>query len=254
MATGQRAKMLDAIEQAVTIGYRVAASKMGFFKRGEGYTPPEKDGEPVDDFTPVPQDVAAGEFWELPEGLDFEAFDPGYPGADFGEFTKSVTRSMAAGLGVSYPEFGNDFSSVSYSAGQIGVHSDMALWSDLQQFWIDAFEEPNFIAWLPMAITAGLLKLPMAKLAKFQRVKFQPPRRKHIDPFKTHKAQSIALGDMSRDPYDIAAENGVDFEDVVEGFARAKALLEKHNLRVPESWGASVELSEAESAALVADD
>jgi len=255
MATGQRAKMLDAIETAVTVGYRVAASKMGFFKPNEEYNPPkDKNGEPMEDFGTVPTAVGAGEFWELPEGLDFEQFDPGYPGADFESFTKSITRSMAAGLGVSYPEFGNDFSSVSYSAGQIGVHSDIAFWSDMQQFWIDAFEEPNFLDWLPMAITSGQLRLPMSKLVKFQRAKFQPPRRKHIDPMKTHKAQSIALGDMSRGPFDIAAENGVDFEDVVEEFKRAKALLEKEKLPIPESWGAHVELTESESAALLAAD
>lgn len=255
MATGQRAKMLDSIEKAVTIGYRVAASKMGFFKPTEDYTPPtDKDGNALDDFGEVPSDCAPGEFWELPEGLDFEAFDPGYPGADYGQFTKSITRSMAAGLGVSYPEFGNDFEGVSYSAGQIGVHSDIALWSDFQQFWIDRFEEPVFREWILMAITIGALKLPISKLDKFQRARFQPPRRKHIDPLKTHKAQSIALGDMSRSPFDVAAENSVDFEDVVKDFARAKKLLEKEDLPIPQSWGAAVELSEAEAAALVADE
>lgn len=249
MATGERAKMIDNIERAVAIGYRVAASKMGFFKRGDGYEPAidPKTGKEVGAFPDVPQDAAPGEFWELPEGLDFEAFDPGYPGATYDEYTKSITRSMAAGLGVSYPEFGNDFSNVSYSAGQIGVHSDIAMWSDFQQFWIDHFEEPVFLEWLPMAITAGVLTLPMSKLAKFQRIKFQPPRRRHIDPMKTHKAQSIALGDMSRSPFDVCAENGVDFEDVVEDFARAKTLLEKHNLPVPSGWGSHVELSAADA-------
>lgn len=255
MATGHRAKMIDSIEKAVTIGYRVAASKMGFFKPGEGYVPPsDKDGNPIDDFGEVPSDCAPGEFWELPEGLEFEQFDPGYPGTGFEEFTKSITRSMAAGLGVSYPEFGNDFSDVSYSAGQIGVHSDAALWNDFQQFWVDKFEEPVFLEWLLMAITMGALQLPIRKLAKFQNVKFQPPRRKHIDPMKTHKAQSIALGDMSRDPFEIAAENGADFEDVVKNFARAKKLLEKENLPIPQSWGAFVELTPEEGAALMADE
>ena len=255
MATGQRAKMLDAIEAAVTIGYRVAASKMGFFKPNEDYNAPaDSDGNPVDSFGGVPADCAPGEFWELPEGLDFEAFDPGYPGADFGDFTKSITRSMAAGLGVSYPEFGNDFEGVSYSAGQIGVHSDIAFWADLQQFWIDAFEEPNFVDWLPMAITSGALRLPMSKLAKFERVKFQPPSRRHIDPMKTHKAQSIALGDMSRGPFSVAAENGQDYEDVAEEFARAIALNQKLGLPIPESWGVSVELTEGENTALLSDD
>ena len=242
--TGLRAKMLDGIETAVTVGYRVAASKMGLFKRTAEYSAPtDAEGNEIDTFASVPQDCAPGEFYELPEGLEFEAFDPGYPNADFGEFKKSIVREFATGFGVSYPELGNDFSGVSYSAGQIGVQSDIAFWSDLQQFWIDAFEEPVFREWLVTAITKGVLHLPVTKLSKFQQIKFQPPRRKHIDPLKTHNAQRVALGDMSRSPYAIAAENGEDFEDIVAETRRAIDLLEEHDLPIPESWGAGMELA-----------
>jgi len=231
---GLRAKMLDGIELAVSVGYRVAAAKMGFFVKNDQYVP----GEDGDDYElETPQDVAPGEFWELPQGYDFRDFNPDYPNANYDDFVKTTIRQIASGLGVSYPELGNDYKGVSYSAGQIGVQSDIAFWSDLQQFLIETFEEPAFDDWLVMAITSGALPLPISKLEKFRRVKWQPPRRKHIDPLKTHKAQTIALGDMSRDPYDIAAENGADFEDVVENFARAKALLEEHGLPIPASWG-----------------
>jgi lambda family phage portal protein len=242
--TGLRTRMLEGITTAVTVGYRVAASKMGFFKRSEDYTPPENaNGETIDNFSgSVPTDVAPGEFWELPEGLDFAAFDPGYPNAEYDGFKKSIEREIASGLGVSYTELANDFSGVSYSAGQIGVHGDISFWQDLQQFWIDAFEEPVYREWLLMAITAGALRLPITKITKFQRVKFQPPRRKHIDPKKTADAQNIALSGMTRDIFDICAENGTDFEDVVESMSRAAELLKEHNLPVPAVWGSATVL------------
>ena len=242
--TGLRARMLDKIEEAVTIGWRMGASKMGFFKANENYSAPvDTDGKPVEMFGNVPQSTEPGEFWELPEGLDFQQFDPGYPDASFEEVKKSIIREFASGFGVSYPELGNDFSGVSYSAGQIGVQSDISFWSDLQQFWVDGFEEPVFLEWLPLAITIGALELPASKIKKFKAVKFQPPRRKHIDPLKTHNAQRVALGDMSRSIFDITAENGADFEDIVDDTRRAIELLEDNGLPIPESWAAGCEFA-----------
>ena len=223
--SGLRAKVLDGIETAVTTGYKVAASKMGFIIPGDDY---EGDEITPDD---VPTDVAPGMIDILPKGASFSDFDPGYPNADFDTFKKSIVREIAGGFGVSY------------SAGQIGVQSDIAFWADLQQFWIDAFEEPVFRVWLLMAITAGGLNLPLSKLWKFQAVKFQPPRRKHIDPLKTHNAQRVALGDMTRSPFEIAAENGEDLEDIMDDFARARQLAEDRNLPVPESWANGVALN-----------
>ncbi|HNX52340.1 MAG TPA: phage portal protein [Pontiellaceae bacterium] len=235
--TGLRARMLDGIETAVTVGYRVAASKMGFFRPGENY-----EGEEIET-ADIPSDVTPGELNLLPKGIEFQSFDAGYPNAEFDGFKKSIVREIAGGLGVSYPELGNDFGGVSYSAGQIGVHSDAALWSDLQQFWMDSFEEPNFREFLLMSITSGELQLPLSKLRKFQNVRFQPQRRKHIDPLKTHNAQRIALGDMSRSPFDIAAENGADFEDVIDETKAAIEMLKAAGLPVPESWASGKALS-----------
>lgn len=235
--TGLRTRMLDGITTAVTFGYRVAACKMGFFTRNENYQPPE-DGDDFDGA--VPQDASPGEFWELPEGLDFQDFDPGYPNAEYDDFKKSLVRELAGGLGVSYNELGNDYEGVSYSAGQIGVHADIAFWSDMQQFWVECFEDPVFRDWLLMAITTGALKLPITRLYKFQAAAFQPPRRKHIDPKKTAESQNLSLSAYSRDPFDVNAENGCDFEDTVENFARAVALLEENNLPVPPVWGNAV--------------
>ncbi len=227
---GIRANMLAQIEHAIDVGYRVGASKMGLLKRDENYDGPD---DPPD----VPEGVSPGEMWELPFGMSLETFDPGYPTADFAEFKKSVIREFASAFGISYPELGNDFQGVSYSAGQIGVQSDVAFWSDWQQFWIEGFEEPLYQKWLPRAITSGILPLPKGPLESYIAVRFQPPRRKHIDPLKIHSAQRIALGDLSRSPFDIAAENGADFEDVVEDYRRAKELLAAHGLPVPETWG-----------------
>ena len=236
--TGLRAKLLDGIETAVSVGFKVAASKMGFITTNDDY-----EGEDIQG-SDIPTDVAPGMIDILPKGASFNDFDPGYPNADFDGFKKSIVREIAGGLGVSYPELGNDFSGVSYSAGQIGVHSDAALWGDLQQFWIDISEEPIFRAWLPMSITAGILNLPLLKLLKFEHVKFQPQRRKHIDPLKTHNAQHVALGDMTRSPFEIAAENGEDLEDVFKGHARARQMATDLGLPVPASWGAGADLSQ----------
>ena len=236
--SGLRAKMLEGIETAIMAGYRVAASKMGFLTPGVDY-----EGEDLE-AGDVPTDVAPGMIDLLPKGVSFSSFDPSYPNADYDTIKSSIIRELACGFGVSYPELANDFGGVSYSAGQIGVHSDAALWADLQEFIIEDFEEPVFRDFLLMAMTTGALNLPLSKLWKFQAAKFQPPRRKHIDPLKTHNAQRIALGDMSRSIYDVTAENGADFDDVVEETMRAVEILKASGLRIPESWGAGRDLSQ----------
>jgi lambda family phage portal protein len=233
--SGLRTKMLESLEHAVTVNYRIAAAKMGFFKKTENYQPGENE-----DQIETPQEVAPGEFWELPEGMEFQNFDPSPPTGDFAVFKASIIREIASGFGISYPELANDFGGVSYSAGQIGVHSDTAFYADLQQYLIDYSAIPAFRDFLLFGLTTRAIPLPLTKLEKYQAAKFQPPRRKHIDPLKTHNAQSRALGDMSRGPFDVSAENGVDFEDVVEEFVRARQLLEAQNFPMPASWGGSL--------------
>jgi capsid protein len=107
-------KQLNGYLEAELVASRTSASKMGFFTSpdGEGFT---GDGE-----AQVGNDrnmnVEAGSFVQLPNGVDFKAFDPNHPTSQFESFIKSVLRQIASGLNIPYNELANDLEGVSYSS------------------------------------------------------------------------------------------------------------------------------------------
>lgn len=228
--SGLRAKLLDGLEQSILVGFRVAASKMGFFKMGDDY---EGDELTADD---VPSEVAPGQLDILPQGLEFQEFNPGYPNADYDGIKKSVVKEIASGAGISYPELGNDYAGVSYSAGQIGVQADALVWENMQSSLIEIAEEAIFLDWLDVQLIFGLLRFPLARKSKYEEHRFQPPKRRNIDPLKTAKANELNLGLYAADPYEVAANGGNDLEESLDNFARAIKEAQDRGLAVPAAW------------------
>jgi len=231
---GIRAKLLDGMEQSVLVGYRAAASKMGFLSPNEFY-----EGEDLE-AGDVPTEVAPGQIDLLPKGIDFKSFDPSYPNADFDVIKKSVTKEIAGALGVSYPELGNDYGGVSYAAGQIGVDADEKVWRDFQATLIEVVEEEIFEGWLSMQLLFGKLPFPLARKGKFLAHRFQPTKGRTIDPLKTAKTHELKLHIGGTDPYEIADAYGNDLEELLENTARAIETAEALGLTVPPAWTGGV--------------
>jgi len=227
---GIRAKLLDGMEQAVLVGYRTAASKMGFLSPDENY-----EGEDLD-AKDIPTEVAPGQLDLLPKGIKFYQFDPAYPNADYDGLKKSVTREIAGAFGISYPELGNDYQGVSYSAGQIGVQADSRVWQNFQATLIEMVEENIFIDWLEVQLIFGKLPFPLSRKNKFLAHRFQPPKGRNIDPLKTAKAHELELSIYGADPYEVAAAYGHDLDDTLENFRRAVDAAEDLDLPIPPSW------------------
>ena len=92
-------KMLDGYLEAELVASRVSASKMGFFTSSTG---DEYLGEDTTNTNNMIMNAEAGTFEQLPQGVDFKTFDPQHPSSAFTDFTKTVLRSIACSLGVSY--------------------------------------------------------------------------------------------------------------------------------------------------------
>ena len=242
--TAMRSRYLDTIETAVQVGYRVAASKMGFLKKTDNYNATEDEDDIV-----APQDCAPGEIWELPEGMDFVDWNPDYPGGNFTDLKKSILRGMSAGLGVMYNNLASDYEGVSYSAGMLGNANEKDLWMLLQEFFSESFLTPVFEDWLPLAHLHGHFNLPRGiTLDDCLLHSFTGRRWRHMDPVKTNKGHQLALGNITRSPQNCAIENDQDFESVVHDFARARDLLAENELDVPSGWGCAPQPDAAENA------
>lgn len=217
---------LKGYEEAAIINARVGAAKMGFFVTpdGTGKDLAQEDGGAF------VQEVAAGEFGVLPAGYDFRAFDPDYPHQQYGEFVKAQLRGIAAGLDVAYNNLANDLEGVNYSSIRAGVLEERDQWMALQDWFIDAFLEPVFSEWLPLALLNQAITmpngsaLPFAKLDKFRAHEWQGRRWSWVDPLKDIEAARLAVKSGVASPQQIAAQTGQDIEDVLDAIAAFEAM------------------------------
>ncbi len=222
-------KQYSAYMEAEIVAARVGASKMGFFTTPSG-SEYVGDNPAEDTFAPV-SNASAGTFEQLPEGFDFKVFDPGHPTTAFESFTKSVLRSVASGLNISYHALTNDLTSVNYSSIRQGALEDRSMFALYQQFCIDHFIDPIFKRWLEMAISSGALNLPIAKFDKFaDQVNYIPRSFSWIDPLKEMQSHILGLQNGTVTYSDISAAYGRDTEELFEQHSKEKELAEQYGI------------------------
>jgi lambda family phage portal protein len=219
-----RLQNLGGYEEAAIIASRVGASQMGFFTTPDGQATSIADGVQEGqggESTELLMDAAPGEFRSLPEGMNFTPFNPAYPASMFGEFVKANLRGIASGLGVAYHALANDLEGVSFSSIRSGTLEERDAWMVVQSWFIDAFLEPVFQEWLPMALAMGQVTLntgnalPIRSLDKFRPHKFQGRRWAWVDPLRDVQADLTAMNAGIKSPQDVAAGMGSDLEDVL---------------------------------------
>jgi lambda family phage portal protein len=251
-----RLNNLGGYEEAAVIACRVGAAKMGFFTSPDGQPP--MDGE---DAQGVPYlEADAGSFGVLPAGVDFKPFDPDYPSAMYADFVKACLRGIASGLGVAYHALANDLEGVNFSSIRSGTLEERDQWISLQEWFKDAFMEPVFDDWLASALAFGQVTLangsplPASKAEKFTGHVFQGRRWSWVDPLKDMNAKIIAIQNGLQSPQSVAAELGVDYEDVLVQIRQAQDLAGKLGVTIgaPAPVKDSPEEESAETKALAA--
>lgn len=230
-ASMKRLKMLSGYEMAELVAARVGASSMGFFVEpndsGSGAT---ADGE--DRFEPI-MEAEPGTFERLPEGVEFQKWDPDHPTAAYESYTQSVLRGAAAGLGVSYASFANDLRRSSFSSIRHGVLDERDHWRVLQTFVVEHFSGPVFSRWLKNALMfAALDGLPASKRAKFDAAVWRPRGWAWVDPKKEGDGHKEAVKGGFKSLADVAAESGRDLEETFDQLRQEKALAEQYGLNL----------------------
>lgn len=237
-APGLRARMLDKFEEAVVVGSRIAASKMGFYRPGEEYDPEDVPGE-EDNEGSLKQEAEPGMFELLPKGIDgLETFDPAYPPANLEEFHKTMARGIAAGLGANYNAVFQNFEGVNYSSLREAKLLDRDAWRTLQTFFVEHVLEPWFRQWADFqtlnndaGFNTGKHAGKVEAMLEADCYRFSGRGWQWVDPLKEVKAhkESIAAGFTS--PQRVIEEiSGDDPEDILEeiaafeGAAKAKGV------------------------------
>ena len=213
-------KQLNGYLEAELVASRTSASKMGFFTSpdGEGFT---GDAEVNND---KQMNVEAGSFVQLPNGVDFKAFDPNHPTSQFESFVKSILRQISSGLNIPYNELANDLEGVSYSSLRQSVLEAREYYKFMQKFMSEHLLEPIYLRWLEMSITNNNLNLPMTKFDKFTRVRFVGKGFSWIDPQREANANVLLLKNGLISVQDVQANYGRDAEDLYSQLQAEKNL------------------------------
>ena len=119
---------------------------------------------------------------------------------------------------------------MSFSSIRSGTLEERDRWASDQEWFIGAFMEPVYRAWLKRALLAGAIRmsngspLPAVKEDKFLAHQWQPRRWEWVDPRADMEAKVLAVKAGLMAPQDLAAAMGYDYQDVVRDIAAARKL------------------------------
>jgi len=229
-------KQLGALREAAIINARVGASKMGFFTspEGDGFAPDDLDGG-----MPV-MSAEPGTFHQLPNGVNFTAFEPQYPSNEFEAFNKVILKGIASALGVSYTALSNDLEATSYSSIRQGALDERDNYRTMQALMIDNLIRPVFQAWLTAAMEMGTIALPLARFDKFANsAQFRGRAWSWVDPQKEMTAAVMGMKNGILSIQDVASQYGKDVEELFSQIVRDRALAKQFGIEYAlEPYGA----------------
>ena len=195
-----KAKMLNGIHEAIVVGWRVAAAKMGFLMPK---TPEDEfdsghyDGDSSEDKRDrnMVIDATPGSFEVMQDEYDLKTFDPDYPTSTYEMGNKVFMAQLSNGLNVSSPTLSNDYSSVNYSSLRQALLEDREAWRCIQAEMIDDFYEPLFEEWYDWtANITRLISVPEGQRLTAPVVEWQPRGWPWVDPLKEVQAHIAAVG------------------------------------------------------------
>ena len=212
---------LGGFEEAAVINARVGAMKIATLQTADGEIS-ETMATGQDSAGNLLNDAEPGQYWTLPPGTTLGSFNPTFPDQAVGPFIQACLRGVAAGVGMAYHSLANDPGEVNYSTARVALLDERDNWMALQQFYIDAFCQPDFEQWLRGSILDGAL-LP-AYWQHRHSVRWQPKRWAWIDPQKEVEAKKTALELKLTSRTREAAASGEDIEEIFQELADEKEL------------------------------
>lgn len=220
-----RMKDLDDYEDAELVRQKIAACFTVFITE-------DTDGDPQNNNTGDADNlerVEPGIIEHLTPGKSVSFAQPPVT-TGYGEYTKSVSRSIAAGIGITYESMTGDLSNVNFSSGRMG-------WLEFQRnvnHWQWNIMVPKFCAvvwdwFLQSAGLKGLIALDIEVPATWT-----PPRREMIDPVKETDAMSALVRNGFSSWHNTVKELGFNPEEVLQELKDETALFTAAGLK-PES-------------------
>jgi lambda family phage portal protein len=238
-----RLRMLSAFEDSALVNARIGAAKMGFFRD------PEANADEVEN---LPMDAEPGVFENI-GNKEFVAFNPAFPDPFMGQFTQSLLRSIASGLGISYNNLASDLTNVNFSSIRQGTLEDREFYKGVQQWFASAWCKKIYAAWLEVALlgpnlTVAGKPLKVERKNKYMAVTFQGRRWTWIDPMTEVQANVLAIQNNLKSQSSVIRDGGEDAEDTFLEIKREKDMQKKLGIEPPPPPGSPMSQKNAEAA------
>lgn len=173
----------------------------------------------------------------LPAGARLSSFTPGRPNAAFEAFMLATLRHIAAGLNIPYELLVKDFSKTNYSSARAALLEAWRYFHGRRRWLTDTWLRPIFELWLEEAINAGQIDAPdfYRNRHAYTRCRFIFAGRGWVDPVKEASAAVMRMEAGLSTLEMECAEQGLDYEEVIEQRAAELALLNRAGLSPAQS-------------------
>ncbi|MFW6021661.1 MAG: phage portal protein, partial [Guyparkeria sp.] len=163
----------------------------------------------------------------LPAGAKLNAFDPSSPNPAFESFMLGTLRHIAAGMNMPYELLLKDFSKTNYSSARASLLEAWRYFKGRRRWIVDHWLQPILELWMEEASAAG--RLPGITRAEyltnryaFSRCRWTFAGRGWVDPVKEAQGAQIRMDAGLSTLEDECAEQGLDWEEVLEQRARER--------------------------------
>lgn len=157
----------------------------------------------------------------------------------FANFQTAFLQAFAASIGISYEQLSMDWSKTNYSSARAALNE---VWRSIQRLrgvLVSTFAMPAYTAWFEDALDSGELETPdgapdfYEAPAAYLRSEWIGPGRGWVDPVKEAQAATLRQQAQTSTLEREAAEQGLDWEDVLDQQRREQLAREERGLPAP---------------------
>lgn len=163
-------------------------------------------------------------------------FTPSRPNAVYGTFVENVLRNIAAGLDLPLELLTKDFTKTTYTSARAMLLEAWRFFMGRRQWLADTFCSPVYVLWLEEMVSSGQIEAPgfYDNIYAYTRCEWIGMGKGWVDATKEVEAagmrMALNLSTLQRE----AAEQGLDWEELVEQRAVEVKKLRELGLPVPE--------------------
>lgn len=170
-----------------------------------------------------------------PLGTKITGFSTNRPNVAFNGFMEAVMRHIAAGLNLPYELLVKDFSKTNYSSARAALLEAWRFFQVKRSWLRDQWLDPCFEAWLEEAVNLGRIDAPdyYDNQYAYSACRWIFAGRGWVDPTKEAKASQLRMDAGLSTLENEAAEQGLDWYEVLEQRARERKAMEELGLLEP---------------------